>query len=130
MCHWDIDIVVVPPETAEASDEEGNDNILNHDNDDLPCDSADNSKKSKNADELNIGDWELIEYEDDLYSREVKTLCSENVTVDVMVSAREGKYKWPSPKHIHNYTRADIKRKILQPIPYGNRASQFYFPNV
>ncbi|GBM13577.1 hypothetical protein AVEN_266918-1 [Araneus ventricosus] len=36
----DIDIVV-PPETAEASDEEeGNDNILNHDNDDLPCDTA------------------------------------------------------------------------------------------
>ncbi|GBN80550.1 hypothetical protein AVEN_75290-1 [Araneus ventricosus] len=35
----DIDIVVVPPETAEASDEEeGNDNILNHANDDLPCD--------------------------------------------------------------------------------------------
>ncbi|GBN82813.1 hypothetical protein AVEN_98590-1 [Araneus ventricosus] len=54
---------------------------------------VDNSKKSKNADELNIGDWELIEYEDDLYSREVKTLCSENVTVDVKVSAREGKYK-------------------------------------
>ncbi|GBN39890.1 hypothetical protein AVEN_109432-1 [Araneus ventricosus] len=35
----DIDIVVVPPETAESSDE-GNDNILNHDNDDLPCDTA------------------------------------------------------------------------------------------
>ncbi|GBN07002.1 hypothetical protein AVEN_87478-1 [Araneus ventricosus] len=37
----DIDIVVVPPETTEASDEEeGNDIILNHDNDDLPCDTA------------------------------------------------------------------------------------------
>ncbi|GBL77943.1 hypothetical protein AVEN_143273-1 [Araneus ventricosus] len=37
----DIDIVVIPPETAEASgEEEGNDNILNHDNDDLPCDTA------------------------------------------------------------------------------------------
>ncbi|GBN02530.1 hypothetical protein AVEN_247-1 [Araneus ventricosus] len=36
----DIDIDVVPPETAEASDEEGNDNILNHYNDDLPCDTA------------------------------------------------------------------------------------------
>ncbi|GBM60043.1 hypothetical protein AVEN_147605-1 [Araneus ventricosus] len=33
--------IVVPPETAEASDEEeGNDNILNHDNDDLPSDTA------------------------------------------------------------------------------------------
>ncbi|GBN61560.1 hypothetical protein AVEN_168198-1 [Araneus ventricosus] len=37
----DIDIVVVRPETEEASDEEeGNDNIWNHDNDDLPCDTA------------------------------------------------------------------------------------------
>ncbi|GBM28278.1 hypothetical protein AVEN_54052-1 [Araneus ventricosus] len=37
----DIDIVVVPLETVEASDEEeGNNNILNHDNDDLPCDTA------------------------------------------------------------------------------------------
>ncbi|GBN65320.1 hypothetical protein AVEN_223199-1 [Araneus ventricosus] len=37
----DIDIVVVPPETPEAGDEkEGNDNILNDDNDDLPCDTA------------------------------------------------------------------------------------------
>ncbi|GBO15663.1 hypothetical protein AVEN_186496-1 [Araneus ventricosus] len=55
---------------------------------------VDSSKKSKNADELNIGDWVLVEYEDNLYPGEViKTLCSENVTVDVMVSAREGKYK-------------------------------------
>ncbi|GBN61837.1 hypothetical protein AVEN_173398-1 [Araneus ventricosus] len=91
---------------------------------------VDNYKKSKNADELNIGDWVLVEYEDNLYPREVKTLCSENVTVDAMVSAREGKYKWPSPKHIHNYTRADIKKKILQPIPCDNRANQFYFPNL
>ncbi|GBM63484.1 hypothetical protein AVEN_205833-1 [Araneus ventricosus] len=37
----DIDIVVVPPETAEDSDEEEVNNIiLNHDNDDLPCDTA------------------------------------------------------------------------------------------
>ncbi|GBN02662.1 hypothetical protein AVEN_121176-1, partial [Araneus ventricosus] len=37
----DIDIVVVLPESPEASDEkEGNDNILNHDNDAFPCDTA------------------------------------------------------------------------------------------
>ncbi|GBL99686.1 hypothetical protein AVEN_249732-1 [Araneus ventricosus] len=37
----DIDIVVLSPETVEASDEEErNDNILNHDNDDFPCDTA------------------------------------------------------------------------------------------
>ncbi|GBN18468.1 hypothetical protein AVEN_125400-1 [Araneus ventricosus] len=37
----DIDKVVVPLETPEASDEkEGNDNILNDDNDDLSCDTA------------------------------------------------------------------------------------------
>ncbi|GBM79676.1 hypothetical protein AVEN_59167-1 [Araneus ventricosus] len=37
----DIDIVVFPPEIAEAGgEEEGNDNILNHDNDDLPWDTA------------------------------------------------------------------------------------------
>ncbi|GBM16367.1 hypothetical protein AVEN_28326-1 [Araneus ventricosus] len=38
----DIVILVCPPETSEASDEEElNDNISNHDNDDLPCDTAD-----------------------------------------------------------------------------------------
>lgn len=37
----EADIVVIPPETAEASDvEEGNDNILNNDNDVLPSDTA------------------------------------------------------------------------------------------
>ncbi|GBN14020.1 hypothetical protein AVEN_40626-1 [Araneus ventricosus] len=37
----EIDIVVFPPETAETSDEDkGNDNILNHGNDYLPCDTA------------------------------------------------------------------------------------------
>ncbi|GBO46030.1 hypothetical protein AVEN_193823-1 [Araneus ventricosus] len=45
---------------------------------------VDNSKTSKNADELNIGDWVLVEYEGNLYPGEVKTLCSENVTVDVL----------------------------------------------
>ncbi|GBN99954.1 hypothetical protein AVEN_267370-1 [Araneus ventricosus] len=91
---------------------------------------ADNSKTSQNADQLNIGNSVQVEYEDNLYPGKVKTLCSESVTVDVMVLARRGKYKWPSPKDIHNYTRADIKRKILQQIPCDNRASQFYFPNL
>ncbi|GBM01518.1 hypothetical protein AVEN_209324-1 [Araneus ventricosus] len=45
----DIDIVVVPPETTEASDEgEGNDNILNPDNDDLPCDTAEEIECTQN----------------------------------------------------------------------------------
>ncbi|GBN34346.1 hypothetical protein AVEN_119603-1 [Araneus ventricosus] len=38
--------LVVPPETTEATDEaEGNDNILNHDNDDLFCDTASEIKE-------------------------------------------------------------------------------------
>ncbi|GBM60034.1 hypothetical protein AVEN_147597-1 [Araneus ventricosus] len=42
--------IVVPPETAEASDEEeGNDNILNHDNDDLPSDTAGTGHVCSNA---------------------------------------------------------------------------------
>lgn len=37
----ETDIIVIPPETAEASDEEeGNDNILNNGNDILPYDTA------------------------------------------------------------------------------------------
>jgi hypothetical protein len=80
--------------------------------------------------ELNIGDWVLVNYEKNLYPGEVKTLCSENVTVNIMVSAKRGKCKWPFPKDIHNYAKTDIKRKILQPIPCDNHPSQFYFPNI
>ncbi len=70
----------------------------------------------------------LVDYEKNLYPGEVKTLCLENVTVEIMVPARGGKYKWPFPKDIHNYAKTDIKRKILQPIPCDNCSSQFYFP--
>ncbi|KAF8789422.1 hypothetical protein HNY73_007360 [Argiope bruennichi] len=92
--------------------------------------SVDDCNKGKNSEVLNIGDWVLVEYEKNLYPGELKAMCLKYVTVDVMVPARGGKYKWPFPKDIHNYPRTDIKRKISQPIPYDNRASQFYFPNL
>ncbi|XP_055924519.1 uncharacterized protein LOC129956613 [Argiope bruennichi] len=92
--------------------------------------SVDDCNKGKNSEVLNIGDWVLVEYEKNLYPGELKAMCLKYVTVDLMVPARGGKYKWPFPKDIHNYPRTDIKRKISQPIPYGNRARQFYFPNL
>lgn len=92
--------------------------------------SVENYNESQNSAVLNIGDWVLVEYEKNLYPGVIKSICLENVTIDVMVPARGGKYKWPFPKDIHNYPRTDIKRKILQPIPCDNRASQFYFRNI
>ncbi|GBL86330.1 hypothetical protein AVEN_164520-1 [Araneus ventricosus] len=64
----DTDIFVVPPETAEASDEEeGNDNILNHDNGDLPFDTAGKIEvpSKKNSDVVSL----LVE-QTNLYARQ------------------------------------------------------------
>lgn len=65
---------------------------------------------SRNVDSLNVGDWVLVEYGKCLYPGEVNALSCEIVTVNVMVSSRGGKYKWPYRNHINNYERTDIKK--------------------
>lgn len=70
--------------------------------------------------ELEIGDWCLVKYDEEIYPGEVTEKTSSEVKVNVMV--KSGKYwKWPNSKDEVYYTMDKVIKKLSRPEVVNSR---------
>ncbi len=80
-----------------------------------------NVKESTNGNEIRVGNWFLVKYDEEYFPGEVLEVGEEDdFLISVMHSAGKN-WKWPSPKDITFYFREQIIRKLGEPVVVNNR---------
>ena len=95
-------------------------------------DDSDNDKSNDNEVknfEINLGDWVLVSYEDDVFPGEVIAVLDNDFQVNVMHKSGNSFWKWPAQEDNIFYTRENIVRNLDQPEVAGTRG-QFLFKSI
>jgi len=92
------------------------------------ADSAADEESGQNDDpDVEVKDWCLVEYDNELFPGEVISKIGENYEVSVMVKSG-GYWKWPAKEDKIFYTKDTIKKRLEVPIPV-NRRGLYKFPD-
>ena len=73
---------------------------------------------------MNVSDWVVVEYDEDLYPGEVTAVNGDFVEVDTIHTSNGKTWHWPE---ILMYNRAQIKATIEQPVPTGGSRGLYKF---